>query len=401
MRLKRLIPIASIACFLQFGCKAREISPPPSERVGPRNAATNQTTLPPGDSTLPPGQQGLDGSGNANANPYNDGFYYQNLENKTPSGTPSTPPPPSQAPPPRVDCKATKQVYAFYYGWFAGAEHGGWNGIEVSHGDRPAYGPYDSANETKITYDINVAKQIGLNGFAVAWIGDHPNDVGKNKPNQVLKILLRKAREMGFCVAALFEAEMIYTQYGMNVSTQMNTLVNTLNTYPDNTFRINNKPVVFMWKNELVPAATWRALNSSGKVYLVGDAGPSAQGVTAARNNDTSNAYYYSTWWSASINSMSNMWSNLGSRPRFGTVSNGFRPPNGSCPSNSACYGRWKGTGDQIYRQQWANILNRRPEYAIITSYNEWPEGHYIEKSINYGEQYLNLSKEFIRLYRQ
>ncbi len=383
-----------------LSCKAREISPPPSEYGGPKRGAT--TTDNP---ELPASNPGTLPASTTNPESANkDGFYYQNLGGDLNGLTPATNNPANPTTPasaPRVDCKSAKQAYAFYYAWFAAPEYGGWKGVEVCHGDRPAYGLYDSANEAKITYDMNIAKEIGLNGFVIAWIGNHPSDLGKNKPNNVLKIMLRKAKEMGFCIAALFEAEMIYTQYDMNVATEMSTLINTLNAYPDNTFRINNKPVVFIWKNELVPAATWKSITNSNSVYLVGDAGPKAQGVTAAKNSETANAYYYSTWWSASLTSMGSMWTALGSRPKFGTVSPGFRPPNGTCPADSACYGRWKNTGDQVYRQQWDYLINKRPDYALITSYNEWPEGHYIEKSVNYGDSYLKLSRQFIAQYRQ
>ena len=47
------------------------------------------------------------------------------------------------------------------------------------------------------------------------------------------------------------------------------------------------------------------------------------------------------------------------------------------------------------YAQTWQAAINSNPDWVIITSFNEWPEGTYIEPSQAYGDRYLGLTAEW------
>ena len=48
--------------------------------------------------------------------------------------------------------------------------------------------------------------------------------------------------------------------------------------------------------------------------------------------------------------------------------------------------------GGGYYRRAWQAAIDSRPNWIVITSFNEWPEGTYIEPSAAYGDQYIGLT---------
>jgi hypothetical protein len=45
--------------------------------------------------------------------------------------------------------------------------------------------------------------------------------------------------------------------------------------------------------------------------------------------------------------------------------------------------------GNRTYELQWRDALSSRPDWALITSFNEWHEGTEIEPSVEYGREFL------------
>ena len=48
--------------------------------------------------------------------------------------------------------------------------------------------------------------------------------------------------------------------------------------------------------------------------------------------------------------------------------------------------------GGAYYERSWQAALASTPNWVVITSFNEWPEGSFIEPSAAYGGQYLGLT---------
>lgn len=293
-------------------------------------------------------------------------------------------------------CSTPNKVIAFYYGWYAPPQFGGWKGPEVSHGDRPSYGFYDSLDESKIEHDIKTAKQAGIDGFAVAWIGSHPRDAAKDKPNQVMQTIARLGVKHQFCVAALFETEIIKSEFRLDVTAQVGELAKVIRSMPGNFMQVAGKPLVFIWKNELLQPGIWRTAMQQHQLYLVGDGGPRAEALQAYRAGAYANVYYYSTWWDGSMAAQKNAWQAVQNGTTFVTVSNGFRDPFGTFR-----YGRWRDGSTRVYESQWQIALQAKASYVVITSFNEWPEGHYIEASEKFGTKYLELTRDYVRQYHQ
>jgi len=49
-----------------------------------------------------------------------------------------------------------------------------------------------------------------------------------------------------------------------------------------------------------------------------------------------------------------------------------------------------------LYTADWQAAVASNPEWIAITSWNEWFEGTQIEPSVAYGNQYLNLTRQFV-----
>jgi len=49
----------------------------------------------------------------------------------------------------------------------------------------------------------------------------------------------------------------------------------------------------------------------------------------------------------------------------------------------------------QTYRTLWEEALKAKPDWVIITSWNEWPEGTEIEPSLELGDKYLQITAEY------
>jgi len=49
----------------------------------------------------------------------------------------------------------------------------------------------------------------------------------------------------------------------------------------------------------------------------------------------------------------------------------------------------------EVYRVLWEEAIKAKPDWVLITSWNEWHEGSEIEPSLEYGDQYLQLTKDY------
>jgi hypothetical protein len=56
--------------------------------------------------------------------------------------------------------------------------------------------------------------------------------------------------------------------------------------------------------------------------------------------------------------------------------------------------------GGGYYAQSWQAALASSPNWVVITSFNEWPEGTYIEPSVAYGDAYLGLTAQYAAQFR-
>ncbi|MBV7333865.1 SH3 domain-containing protein [Chloroflexi bacterium TSY] len=56
--------------------------------------------------------------------------------------------------------------------------------------------------------------------------------------------------------------------------------------------------------------------------------------------------------------------------------------------------------GGAYYEQSWLAAIHSGPDWIVVTSFNEWPEGSQIEPSITYGDHYLNLTSNWSQQFK-
>lgn len=55
----------------------------------------------------------------------------------------------------------------------------------------------------------------------------------------------------------------------------------------------------------------------------------------------------------------------------------------------------------ELYQRLWQAAIDAAPDWVLITSFNEWHEGSEIEPSIEWGELFLNLTRDYARRFKK
>jgi hypothetical protein len=53
-----------------------------------------------------------------------------------------------------------------------------------------------------------------------------------------------------------------------------------------------------------------------------------------------------------------------------------------------------------VYQANFTAALESQPDWLLVGSFNEWVEGTYIEPSVQYGDQYMRLTKGFVEEFK-
>jgi uncharacterized protein YraI len=164
--------------------------------------------------------------------------------------------------------------------------------------------------------------------------------------------------------------------------------------------RADGKPVIFFWRSSLYGTGTWAGIRSQV------DPGNSAlwigEGVDTSHLSVFDGHYLYSNTWNppADLTATNQKFSTRVAAMRaatgapklwVATVMPGYndvaiRPNNGFARSRD---------GGAYYAQSWQAAMASQPNWVVITSFNEWPEGSYIEPSATYGDAYMGMTAQF------
>jgi hypothetical protein len=280
-----------------------------------------------------------------------------------------------------------KLVLSFYYAWY---DQKTWNSGVIP--DVPLK-PYVSASRETMVRHVDQAKGAGIDAFVLNWWGKG-NQTEKN-----LKTLLGVADEKGFRVAVDFDINSPFMggldSYADNLR-HLHAVHATHPAYLD----YQGRPVVFFYNVSRLPVAAWRTLRDQ--------ADPNREALWIAEGTDVKylsvfdGHHLYSITWSNRIPPSQTL-PNWGNRVRkynrengtsklwVATVMPGYddrkvRPGSGFARSRD---------GGDYYRQCWQAAIASKSQWVIVNSFNEWPEGSYIEPSQAYGNLYLDLTREW------
>lgn len=299
----------------------------------------------------------------------------------------AAPQPITAHPKPLPQSSSEPLVVAFYYTWFD--EHT-WSYDQLS--DLPAE-PYVSRDRAVMGRHIDQAKAAGIDAFLVAWYGP-TGEWNQTEPNLVA--LLEEAAARNFKIGILFETD---SPFLGSTGAVIGALQHALSIHANQPafLRVDGRPVLFFWRSSLYGVEAWRGIRSQvdpgyGSFWI-------AEGVDTSWLAVFDGHHLYSNTWNppADLTYTNQKFAQqvAAARQRYGshkiwvaTVMPGYndlriRPGNGFAKDRE---------GGAYYERAWQAAIASQPNWIVINSFNEWPEGTYIEPSVAHGGHYLGLT---------
>ncbi|HVM46973.1 MAG TPA: glycoside hydrolase family 99-like domain-containing protein [Candidatus Acidoferrum sp.] len=300
------------------------------------------------------------------------------------------------------------EVLAFYYTWYGAPRADGhalhWNRVDAGNHDisdsthYPASGAYSSQDTKVIDRQIDEAKSHGITGFIATWWGQ-----GKYE-DKAFPLVLGEAEAKGFKATVYWETAPHKGQ--AQIDQAANDLVYLVSRYGKSKafLKVNGKPVIFVYGRVMgqVPAASWPAITkaahaAAGDFLLIAD-GYTADhaaffdgvheynicGAVKGKNTEALRA------WAASHYANAVSLARRNGRISCVTVIPGYDDTKIRQPGLKA-----ERLDGEVYRVLWQEAIKARPDWVLITSWNEWHEGSEIEPSLEFGNKYLLLTEEY------
>ncbi|MEZ4620466.1 MAG: endo-1,3-alpha-glucanase family glycosylhydrolase [Caldilineaceae bacterium] len=288
---------------------------------------------------------------------------------------------------PAAQSSADPLVFAFYYTWF---DENTWSYDKLS--DLPAE-PYVSRDRGVMGRHIDQAKAAGIDAFLVAWYGPG-GDTNQTEPN--LTALLEEAATRNFKIGILFETDSPFLGGTDAITGALHHALQVHASQPA-FLRVDGRPVIFFWRPTIYGVDTWRTVRNQvdpgyGSLWI-------AEGVDTSYLTLFDGHYLYSNTWNppTDLAYTNQKFANLVGQARqqqgtnklwISTVMPGYNDlrirPNGGFAKDRE--------GGAYYERSWQAAIASAPNWVVITSFNEWPEGSYIEPSTAFGGQYLGLT---------
>ena len=304
----------------------------------------------------------------------------------------------------------SKQVLAFYYGWYGNPQASGhwvhWSGVDegakhISNSTHFAeLGAYDSHNPKLIEQHFRWARDAGITGFIASWWrqGDFHD--------QGMPLLLDAAKRFGLRMTVYFEA--VEPRDAPTPEGAVKDILYLLEHYAPHPawLKVNGKPVLFVYGRALgqLKLEGWHSAIAQvnqrypGGALFIGDRiSPEAArvfdgihtynptGTTAGKSVDE-----IRTWASSTFPK----WIEAAGNDRIAclTIIAGYDDSKIGRKEPRPITDRHDG---ETYRVMWQEAIAANPDWVLITTWNEWHEGSEIEPSAENGNRELRTTAEF------
>ena len=287
-------------------------------------------------------------------------------------------------------------VLAFYYNWY---DENTWVPDKVI--DRPLEA-YVSRDRAAMVKQVEQAQSVGIDAFVVSWYGPK---VENNQTEPNFSTLLEVAQERGFKAAIDFETASPFINGQVETVAALQHIL-TVHTPRESYLKPGGRPVIFFWAIDRVPLASGQASALEAWRSIRQQVDPErrslwiAEGVDIKYQEAFDGHHLYNIAWAKSVSrSLSDWgnrvrkWSSETGQPRLwiATTMPGW---NDLKTGRSSAYVRERQNG-AFYEECWQAAIDSRPDWIIITSFNEWIENSYIEPSQSYGTLYLDLTRKW------
>ncbi len=275
-------------------------------------------------------------------------------------------------------------VLAYYYAW--------WDPGVFERTLFQPHEPYNSDSSGVMQRHIQQAKQAGIDGFIVAWYGNG------DRTDSNLARLLDLGQSAGFNATISFETPQFW---GVDdVIAQLKAFYENRANHPA-MVRYQGRPVIFFWRAASFDNATWDFIRAS--------VDPEHRAVWLA-DGDNFGILSGSAW--DGISPYAIAWSGdpAGQLPRWANVARSVAPDklwnpvvspgcNDSAARAATCV-QDRADGS-YYQATWDGALASSPSWAVVVStFNEWMESTQIEPSVQWGDTYLNLTRQNADLFK-
>ena len=274
-------------------------------------------------------------------------------------------------------------IFAFYYQWF---NHSSWSRAKI---DYPLIGTYSSSDAAVIRHQIREAESAGISGFIVSW-----KDTALN--NQRLRLLIKVAGQERFKLAMIYQG-LDFSRYPLpltQVATDFQTFARDYASSPV-FYRLGGKPLT-IW------SGTWAYTHAqiaaiTGAVrgrMLVLATEKNVAGFQRVADVTDGDAYYWSsvnpatnTHYGAKLKEMSQAVHHDG-KYWIAPFAPGF---DARLVGGHEVVPRRNG---QTLRTEYATALTSSPDVLGLISWNEFSENSYVEPSVKYRYQSLDVLRE-------
>ncbi|MGC8779577.1 MAG: endo-1,3-alpha-glucanase family glycosylhydrolase [Anaerolineae bacterium] len=288
---------------------------------------------------------------------------------------------------PAAGQSSERLVLAFYYTWFD--EHS-WDPTRLP--DLP-HEPYVSRDRAVMARHIEQAKTAGIDAFVVSWYGPR---VENNQTETNFRVMLDEAAARGFRLALDVEVTSPFFGGPADVQAALQALLATHARHPAY-LKVDGRPVIFFWRQQRFDLGTWsgiRAATDPGRNSLWIE-----EGVDVSMLGVFDGHHLYKVIWNPPTDLaytankfarlVRNAAANLGMPKIYVATAMPGWDDRKLGRGDSFGIGREDGA---VYERSWRAAIGSAPDWVIITSFNEWPEGTYIEPSRAYGNRYLELT---------
>lgn len=307
-----------------------------------------------------------------------------------------------------IPARPEKMLWAYYYPWYVEND---WD-VSILQ-DRPTLGYYGSNRRGVIEQHVSQAQEAGIEGFISSWWGPG------SYTDENLQTLLDVAQARRFGVMINFEL-LNYAGQPLSTAEVVRWLRYAMSTYGDHPaiMRLDGRPVFVIWASETISGASWREIRARLQAegldpFLLGQfAGAWAR----LEDLDVFDGLYQYNILNVmqrndQVDILAGVYKTTGSTAQHypllmdapalrlwaATVQPGYDDhliPGRTSPILE----RRDGT---LYRAVLDAALHSDPDWVFITSWNEWWEHTYIEPGSLYGEQYLDITREYARRWQQ
>jgi hypothetical protein len=239
---------------------------------------------------------------------------------------------------------------------------------------------------------IDQARAAGIDAFLVAWYG--PGGDNQTEPN--LSALLEEAAARNFKIGILFETNSPFLGSAGSVTAALQHALSAHAGQPAY-LRVDGRPVIFFWRPSMYGVDAWRTIRNQvdpgfGSIWI-------SEGVNTAYLAVFDGHHLYTNTWNppSDLNTTNQKFARLvaDARQQYGaykfwvaTVMPGYndvRIRGGGGFSKDR-------EGGAYYERGWQAAIGSQPNWIVVNSFNEWPEGSYIEPSQSYGDQFIGLT---------